>query len=398
VRDVNEQTQIPDVELTKSAVFAAAQERTGCTDWGDTSVFEPALDVLLASLRTEARLHKTGEFLRWSAIVGTLSQRLLLQRDGYDRVSTEIAERPAFVIVGPPRTGTTLLHRLLALDPDSDALRYCDVAAPVPATLPGTDEDEAKIDEVSRQLDQLHALIPDLPRMHEIDPRLPDEEFFLMSHSFMSVLDVLRARVPSYWKWVMESGDLDGLYRELKHFIAYVGQHRTGSRWVLKTPQHLLMLRHLLDGFPHAFIIWTHRDPAKFVPSGASLSRAIRSAGSDAVRDAELGRFWMELLADGVSRAMEGRKLASADRIADVHYHDLMRDPQATVARIYHEASGQELPESMPGAIARYMAESPKGKHGRHSYSAEEFGLQDEEIRERFSAYVEEYDVQLEGP
>jgi len=393
---MTEQNPFPEVELTKSAVFAAAEERTGCTDWGDTSVFEPALDQLLASLETEARLNRAGRLVRWSAIVGRLCQRLLLQREGYDRVPKGIAERPAFVIVGPPRTGTTLLQRLLALDPDSDALRYCDVAAPVPATRPGTDEDEAKIEQVSQQLAQIQALVPDLRKIHEMDPRMPDEEIFLIDHSFLCTLGPLRARVPGYWTWVMESGDLDGAYRELKHFIAYVGQHRTGSRWVLKTPQHLLMLPQLLKTFPTAFVIWTHRDPAKFVPSMASLSRTLRSAGSDAVDDEDLGRYWLELLADGVSSAMDFRKGITEDRIVDIHFHDLVRDPQGSVSRIY-EAFGVELPEGMPEAISRYLAENPKGKRGRHAYTAEAFGLRNEEIRERFSVYIEEYDVRAEG-
>jgi hypothetical protein len=387
------QNQIPAVELTKPAVFAAAEQRAGCTDWGDTSVFEPALDQLLASLETEAQLNAAGRFSHWMSIVGRLSQRLLLQREGYDRLPTQIAERPAFVITGAPRTGTTLLQRLLALDPETDALRYCDVVVPVPATRPGTDEDEAKIEEASQILAQLYARVPGVLKMHEMEPRMPDEEVYLIDHSFMSVLAPLRARVPTYWKWVLESGDLDGVYRELKHFIAYVGQHRTGSRWVLKAPHHTWMLRQLLEGFPHASVIWTHRDPAKFVPSCASLSRAIRSAGSDDVSDEEIGREYLAMLADGTSRAMGARSRASERQIVDVHYHDLIRDPQAAVARIY-EAFGVELPESMPEAIAHHLAENPKGKHGHHGYSVEEFGLRTEEIRERFSAYIDAYNVQ----
>lgn len=391
-----EEVRLPDVELTTSAVFAAAEEQTGCRDWGDTGVFEPALAQLLASLEAEARLTRAGRFFRWTDIVGRLSQRLLLQRERYDEVPAEIADRPAFVIAGPPRTGTTLLQRLLALDPDADALRYCDVAVPVPATRPGTGEDEAKVEAVSQRLAQLYALVPALHGMHEMDPRVPDEETFLLDHSFMCALEPLRARVPTYWSWVMESGDLAGLYRELKQLIAYVGQYRTGSRWVLKAPQHLLMLRQLLDGFPHASVIWTHRDPARFVPSMASMARAIRSAGSDAVDDEEVGQEFLELLADRVSRAMDSREGTAEARIVDVHYHDLMRDPLGTVARIY-EAFGVELPRGMLEAIARYAAGNPKGKLGHHSYSAEEFGLSNEEIRERFRDYIEAYDVAAEG-
>jgi hypothetical protein len=392
---LNKQSQIPELALTKSAVFEAAELQTSCTDWGDKSVFEPALDQWLASLEAEAHLNKAGRYSCWLSIVSRLSQRLLLQREGYNRVPIEIAERPAFVIIGLPRTGTTLLHRLLALDPDTDALRYCDVAVPVPATRPGTAEDFTKIEEVSKIVAQINARVPDLLKIHEIDSGMPDEEIYLIDHSFMSGLGLLRARVPTYWEWVLQSGDLDGVYRELKHFMAYVGQYRTGSRWVLKTPHHIWMLRQLLEGFPHAYVIWTHRDPVKVIPSLASMTRAIRSAGSDAVSGQEIGQYLLEQNVGCVSRAMAYRKISTGGRIVDIHYSDLMRDPQGTVANIY-KAFGVDLPESMPEVIARHLAENPKGKHGQHGYSAEEFGLRNEEIRERFSAYTREYNVQRE--
>jgi hypothetical protein len=386
---------IQEVELTKSALFAEAEKQTGCTDWGDTSVFEPALDQLLASLDTEAALHSTGRFSFWTQIAGRLSQRLLLQKEKYDQVPIEIADKPAQIIAGPPRTGTTLLQRLLGLDPDADTLRYCDVLSPVPATQPGTEEDEAKIDQMSKMLAQFYEGVPDFLKIHELDPRLPDEEVFLIDHSFMSALEPARAHVPTYWKWVMESGDLDGLYRELKHFIAYVGQYRAGSRWVLKAPHHLWMLSQLLNGFPNAQVIWTHRDPAKSVPSMCSLSRPISTMFSDSSTNEQIGSDMLEWMADGVSRAMEARKERPDDRILDVHYRDLIRDPVTTLATIY-EAFEIPFPRSMPGAIQKHLTESPKGKHGSHDYTAETFGLSDDGIRERFSDYIKQYDVSTE--
>lgn len=386
---------VPEVELTKSALFAEAEERTGFTDWGNTSVFEPALDQLLSALENEACLSRVGRFGSWMGIAGRLQQRLMLQRDGYDRVPTQIADKPALVIAGPHRTGTTLLQRLLSLDPATDALRYCDVASPAPATRPGTTEDEAKIEGVSVGLARLQELLPDLIKIHEIEPRTPDEEVFLMNHAFVCILEPVRARVPSYWNWILKSADLPALYRELKHLIAYAGQYRTGSQWVLKGPQHLWMLRHLLDGFPNAHVIWTHRDPAKSVPSMCSLSRVVRKLNSDSVRDEEVGADWLEMVADGLARAMKDRDERPDRPILDVTYRDLMRDPEAVIRGIY-EAVGLDYPARMSTAVQSYLRGNPKGKHGSHSYTAEEFGLSAGDIRERFTAYIERYRVPIE--
>ena len=383
------------VELTKSALFAEAEERTGLTDWGDTSVFEPALDQLLSALETEADLNRIGRFDSWMGITSRLQQRLLLRRAGYDRVPTQIADKPALVIVGPPRTGTTLLQRMLALDPETDALRYCDVTYPVPATRPGTAEDEAKIKEVSAELATLRKWAPDIIKIHEMEPRTPDEEVFLMNYTFTSFLEPLRAHVPSYWNWVLKSADLPALYRELKHLIAYVGQYRSGSRWVLKAPQHLWMLRHLLDEFPNAHVIWTHRDPAKSVPSMCSMSRAVRKRNSGSAHDEEIGADWLEMMAGGVAQAMQDRDKRPARLIFDVTFRDLMRDPEAVIREIY-EAVGLDYPASMSTAIQRYLQENPRGKHGSHSYTAEEFGLSAGGIREHFTAYLERYRVPIE--
>ncbi len=338
--------QVPEVEMTKSAVMRAAEHRTNCGDWGDKSVFEPALEQLLRSLETEAELNTIGRFTNWQSIVRRLSQRLRLQRVGFKQIPTAIADRPAFVITGPPRTGSTLLQRLLALDPENNFLRSSDVLMPMPATRLGSEGDKIKSRQVALGIETTYEQIPGLRVLHESMAHLPEEEVFLLDFSFMCLLAPLRAHVPGFWSWVFQSGDLTGLYRELKHFISYAGQYRKGSRWVLKAPHHLWMLQQLMEGFPNARIIWIHRDPVRFVTSCASLSRTIRREFSDTVTDEKVGREWLDLLADGISRAMKYRNAVGESRIVDVYTQDLLKDPQKTVASIY-DSFGIPLPKCM---------------------------------------------------
>jgi hypothetical protein len=390
-----DQEKIPEVEFSESVVMAVAEEQTGCSDWGETSVFRPALARYLSALESEAQLNEQGRFGVWQGVVARLTQRLLLQQQSFDQVSTGIADRPSFVIAGLPRTGSTLLQRLLSLDPDADSLRFGDVSMPVPATRPGNEEDEAKIEQVGQALDQRYSQVPELRSLHEMDPRLPDEEVFLINHSFMSCLAPLGAHVPSFWAWVMDSGDHRGTYRELKHLVSFVGQYRTGSRWVLKSPHHLWMQDSLLEEFPNATVIWTHRDPVRVVSSMASFAYKLRALASDHATPEQAGRDWLDMLSDGITRGMSARR-AAENRFIDVHYHDLMNDPQAAVAAIY-AAAGLDMPKAMTAAIRTFLADNPKGKHGSHRYTAEQFGLSDGEITEVFSDYVKTYDVVTES-
>jgi hypothetical protein len=392
---VCDQEEIPEVELSESVVMAAAEEQTGCSDWGKTCVFGPALARYLSALEGEAQLNEQGRFGVWQGVVARLSQRLLLQQQGFDQVSTGIADRPSFVIAGLPRTGSTLLQRLLSLDPDSDSLRFGDVSMPVPATYPGTEEDEAKIEQVGQALDKRYSQVPELRSLHEMDPRLPDEETFLINQSFMSILAPLGAHVPNFWAWVMDSGDHRGTYKELKHLVSFVGQYRTGSRWVLKSPHHLWMQDSLLEEFPNATVIWTHRDPVRLVPSMASLAYALRAPASDHATREQAGRDWLDMLSDGLTRGMSARR-AAENRFIDVHYQDLMHDPQAAVAAIY-TAADLDMPEAMNEAIRTFLADNPKGKHGSHRYTAEQFGLSEGEIIEVFLDYIRTYDVVAEA-
>lgn len=383
------------IELNKDSLLAAAENWTGLSDWGDVSLFEPALEELLQSLEFEARLNRGGKQYFRSIIVSRLAQRLLLHREEYNNLPVAIADKPSFIITGLPRTGTTLLHRLLALDTETDALRYCDVTSPAPVTVSGTLQDDIKIMRIQENVAGFHKRIPGMRKAHKIEPRTPDEEVFLMDLQFMSLLPLLGAHVPSYWNWVMSSGDLGCLYQELKQLIAYVGQYRTGSRWVLKAPQHLWMFNHLLDAFPNAQAIWLHRDPGVSVASCCSLSRVLRNANSDAMDNRMIGSDWLNVLTDGVYRAMADRKLHPIHRVHDVYYQDLVQDPVNVVTKIY-EAFNVELPENMPEIILQYLAENPKGKHGVHNYSADTFGLSNSGIRERFSAYIEAVNVGIE--
>lgn len=385
-----------EVSLQLAALMAAAEQKAACSDWGDTCVWKEALTRYTQALGAEACLSATGRVRRFHILANALTTRLLLIRDRFDEAPASIVDRPAFVIAGLPRTGSTLLQRLLALDDETDGLRFCDVAIPHPATKPGSAADQQKIAAAREILKAYEAAVPGLSAMHPMEPEAPEEEFFLIDLTFMSSNVPCQSHVPGYWSWVLEHADHAGIYQELKQLIAYLGQYRCGSRWVLKAPHHMWMQRAMLDAFPQAQVIWTHRDPARVVPSFASLCHTSRQAFSDDITKQDSGQDFLGMLQDGLARASQAREQEGEGRFIDVHYHELMSDPAGVVRRIYQSA-GLALPSAMPQRIERHIQSASRGRHGAHRYCAADFGLTERQIRDVFATYIDRFDIPVTG-
>ncbi|MCB0062500.1 MAG: sulfotransferase [Caldilineaceae bacterium] len=386
-------TAIPEVQFTKEVLQQAAEQQTGLSDWGERP-FEPGLDVLLNAINQEAQLNPLGRFGTWNSMVRILSNWLKLQADDYRSLPTD--DRKMIFILGPARSGTTLLQRLFCRDPQAGFLRYTDVQFPAPATALGTSADEEKLQQCRALTATMYQYLPAMRWMHESQPEMPDEEVFLFEHQFICVLFALRMYVPSYKAWYLTTDLHAESYRELQRLITYIGQHRQFSHWVFKAPQHLFTLDTLLATFPNAKLIWLHRDPVKTMPSLSSLGWNISKLNSDAITPVQISQAIIDFMQVGIERAMAVREQIGDDQFRDVYYRDLMADPVAEVRRIYDEL---DLPfsEQMAVAMQEWLMANPQHKHGRHAYSLEEFGLTEAGLLERFSGYSNHFQIPREG-
>jgi hypothetical protein len=257
-------------------------------------------------------------------------------------------------------------------------------------------ERDPRIARADRALAATDQLIPGFKKMHPMGARLPQECCMLMNHDLMSMQLHCSFRIPAYQDW-FDGQDLRPVYashrRQLQHL-----QSRCPARrgWVLKSPQHLWSLDALLDVYPDARVVQTHRDPVVVAASLASLVSLLRGMASDEVDPIEVGRDWTGRLELGLARGLELRRRLSGDpRFFDLHFAELMADPIASVARVYAHF-GMELGAQAEARMRDFLARNPRDKHGRHEYTLRGAGLDLESERARFEAYQKHFDLACE--
>src|SRR6201987_2044694 len=262
---------------TVGKLLSIAERQTGLNDFGDHRFLEP-MAFLVESVEREANLNALGRFVSVEHVVQLLRNRLYLGLDW--KLDPSIALRkipkPVF-ITGLPRTGTTLLHSLLAQDTDL-------FAAPLtwqviyPSSAQG--EERRRIRQTESQLKWFELLVPGLKTIHPVSAELPQECVAIMSHCFMSQEFDTMFDLPEYELW-LENQDQRPVYDFHKQFLQHLRPGTPERRFVLKAPAHLHSLEAILAVYPDAQIVHTYRDPFQVVPSLANLTFILKSAFSD---------------------------------------------------------------------------------------------------------------------
>lgn len=389
------------VPLDEEPLLATAREATGLEDFGEPG-FREGLRALLAALDGEAGLHLVGRLLARTEIGRTLESRLRLE--AHLARHPEIPEAPIrgpIFVTGLARTGTSLLHELLALDPEHRAPPLYEMMFPVPEGAGAGEEGgrpDPRIARAHAQITLLERVVPAVRTMHELAAELPNECIYLFAYRFESDLYTGLYPIPSY---AMRKARRDPrpAWREHRRLLAALQAGTAPRRFVLKAPSHLGQLRQLFETYPDAHVIVTHRDPLRVLGSLANLMATLHHAHSDRVRYPDIVRglaVGHALLALRVMEARDAGELP-ANRIHDVRYRDLVADPAGTLEAIYRRM-GRRLSPALREAIAGHLARRPGDRHGPHRYRFEDTGLDLEEERARYRAYQERYDVPSEVP
>lgn len=381
-------------ELEPRQLLEEARRRTGLEDVGDDAFREP-LDILLRAYREEARLTPLGRIAARADVLRLLANRLRLVEDRRQRTGLDRAEiaRPLF-IVGLPRTGTTLLHGLLARDPASRAPRTWEVMYPSPPPGEPTNGPDSRIARVRRQLRWFHRMAPEYRLAHPVEAELPQECIAITEHTFSSPRFHRTHHVPTYRRWI-EGRDREEAYQFHRRFLQHLQWKRPGRWWVLKSPPHTFWIESLYRIYPDARFVQTHRDPLTVVASFASHTTKLRAAFSDRTDtvDADrLARKWARGL-EGLM-AFRDREDVPADRFLDVQYPDLVREPLAQVRRI-HRHFDLALTEPAVARMRDFLREHPKDRHGAHRYSLEEWGLDPASHGPLFEAYRDRFGIEV---
>ncbi len=376
--------------LDAESLLAAARKKTGLSDFGDRGFFE-RLEILTRAIEDQARLHPLGRQMAKQNLLRIIANRLRLTEafEKGDGNSKKI-EAPVF-IVGLQRTGTTLLHRLLARDPGWRHLQSWEAINPVP--LPsifsgGTDNRQRTAG--AAQL-FLRYLAPDFSAIHPVSAREPEEDCLLFDYDLHGTVPEALWRVPSFSAW-LERQDHAAAYRYYAGILAYLRQIRPGGRWLLKTPQHLEQLTSLFEVFPGARLIQIHRDPLRTMASFCSMMAHSRGVFSDQVDPVDIGRHWFAKAKRMIARSMDERRARAEGSFFDVSYYDLTADPLATVRRIYSWL-GIELSAEAEKRMQSYMRQNPQHKLGRHVYSLADFGLEQTAVESAFADYRRRFSI-----
>jgi hypothetical protein len=381
--------------LCADRILASARRRTGLDDFGPLDICEP-LRRLTESLEQENRLTPLGRLLIRRELLQLARARLRIQAalKEHPEVLDERVDRPVF-IVGMGRTGSTLLHRLLAQDPQVRALRYGETIDPATARASSPNGGHARL--ARMQFGLIYLLAPGLRSIHSLEPDAPEECRLLLMNTF---------RTPFFGQWGVISGYakwLDGLglenklrvYESYRQQLQLLQWGRPPRRWVLKSPIHATGLEALLQVFPDAGVVQTHRDLAEVVPSTCSLFATFRGMYSDNVDLSLLGTHLVQNLVNRSLGVALRVRAAHPGRVFDVVYRDLVRDPTGTVRRIY-ERFGLPMSADLATNLQDWLARNPQDKHGRHRYSLEQFGLDRDAIDQLFPGYPESFGLPAE--
>ncbi len=380
--------------LDESSLRTEALRRAGRDRFVDETFAQP-LRMLLHSLNTEANLNDAGRSSMQMRLIDLLVNRLRLEHylERHPEIREERIGTP-LVIVGFPRTGTTLLHRLLSCDPGTNAVAWWENRnpAPFPETVWG--QSDPRIAVAHQQVRAILEAVPELAAIHPWDPEGPDEEILLLEHSFYSTMPGSMANVPTYDAWVKRQ-DNTAAYRYLELMLQFLQWQKrqagkVGTRWVLKTPHHLGFLECLFAVFPDSRIIQTHRDPLQTLPSITSMYYFLWQLASDAVDPLVVGRHCREHYGNALRHCMHVRDTIPTNRFIDIDYRVVLRDPLAQVRRIY-EFLGLPLSSATEQEMRRWGEDNRRDKRAPHEYTLEKFGFTEAEVRREFAEYRQRY-------
>ena len=370
-----------------------ARRETGLERF-DSESFREGLGVFLDDVNRQARPESGDARLR-VAIVGALAGRLKTTAylDLHPELLERPIERPVFVF-GIPRTGTTLLCNLLAADPARRSPLTWEIDDPVPpatsATLRTDPRALARLEGERKML----AARPEIGKYFRSSAIYPNEDVFIMAHDFKTLMWESRGKLPAYRDWIF-SADVTSAYQYHKRFLQLLQAEAPGI-WNLKMPSHALYLETLLKVYPDARLVWTHRDPFVAVGSFCSLISLAHQGFLGQVDKPWLAENCPWQAAQHADRAMDARDRIGEERIIDVQYGELMREPIATMRTLY-KALGDEFTEGAEAGMQAWLDDNPQDKFGRHEYKLGQYGLSVEGLAPLFERYLARYEVEREG-
>jgi hypothetical protein len=381
--------------LDAAQLVETAVTESGLSDFGGDSYHE-GLDRLVDAGRDEGELTPLGEEILGMRVRMLLVNRLRIE-DVYRQnpaIDDQRVDGPLFII-GLPRTGTTALSELVALDPQIRSLRTWESSDPVPPPETASEDTDPRIAQTAAGLEAMYETFPRMASLHFQTATGPTECQDLLGMEFRTAHFDGMAHVPSYTDWVLGC-DMLPAYHYHRRVLRLLQWRCPPRLWHLKTPVHMLALDALDAQYPDARFLWTHRDPAEVLGSVCSLVAYIRSWVSARDDSAGLGAQQSDLWSEALRRAMAFREKVGEGRFADITFASLNADPVRSVGDAYGRL-GLALSDEAARRMAAWSTENAQGAHGAHRYALEDFGTTADAVHRRFRFYTDAFGVDTTG-
>jgi len=377
---------------SREDLVSEASDQTELSDFGDTWFFAN-LDALIPALNEEARLSPEGEYGARAMITGALVNRLRhveLIKQHPEILDEEV--NVVAIVTGLPRTGSTMLHRMLASAPNMTGVRWYEAQnyVPLPGEIRG--EPEPRRQAAQGIMDYMLGKLPDLMSIHPMSIDQPDEEVIILGQLFSSTMMEASYYVPSYAAW-LDQQDHGPAYRALRQILQslqWQDPSRKGKSWVLKTPGHLIALGTTLAEFSKAKIVMTHRDPVATVPSYCSREASLYQLGSEEIDNKMIGEYWSVRLKNWLDQFMAVRESAGDDRFIDVAYTEQLENPVDIAARVLAE-SGIPMSNDIRAGMGEWIEANKREHRAPHRYNLADFDLNETDLETQFEVYRQIY-------
>jgi len=383
--------------LNSDALIEAACKKTGLNTF-DADTYREGLDVFVEDFNdgiaigryTEAGIQRAQD-----DSVHYLASRLKVA--DYLRQNPELLERkierPVFVM-GMARTGTTLMSNLLGADPNRRSPLTWEIDDPVPPATTATLKTDPRALALLEQERARLAANPESGKFYRGSAVYPNECVFFMAHDFKTLMIESKGILPKYGEFIF-GADMTSTYEYHKKFLQLL-QHNAPGVWNLKKPSHSLFLEYLFKVYPDARVIWTHRDPFTATGSLCSLIQLSHYLYLGKPDYDWLGKNYSQQQIQHCNRVMDFRDKFGEDKIIDVHYADMVRDPVGTTKALYAKL-GDDWTSEAEAAIQGWVDDNPQDKFGVHEYKLAQFGLSKEALAPHYERYLSRYDVEPEG-
>lgn len=380
--------------FNEEALLQAARTQTGLADFGPPH-FREGLGILVRALNTESQLKPETVPMVQHRIMEQLTKRLQMQVwfNKHPEILKEKIERPV-CIIGSPRSGSSIMHELLSLDPANRAPAAWEVWNPLPPPETASYHSDPRIKERQAQFDAIYEAFPAMRSMHRMGATLPSEDVEMTSLDFASVVFFVDCYMPSYTRWLFSEVDYTPVFKGLRRYLQLLQWRAPGAPWVLKTLYNMHYMKAFLAEFPDARVVWLHRDPLSALGSGAHLATTFTMAGAQGLNIADVARDvakWSVAHHDRTVDVFE-QNLLKPEQVFNVRFPDFVKDHVAMVSRIY-DHFGMTLRPEAAQRMRDYLKTHTAEQHGKHHYTLAELGLDSAEYRQKLARYQRYFDL-----